>query len=119
MGSSAFGGTYAAPVWHDYMAVAHGSYCGDFPQPQNPVQFSNWTGSHAVSGRSSYSPGGTSGTSGSSTPPSTGSTTGKYPPQYYAPGAGQAPAPSPPHNNGGPPPGGGPPPNHGGGQGPP
>jgi penicillin-binding protein 1A len=118
MGSSAFGGTYAAPVWHDYMAVAHGGYCGDFPQPQNPVQFSPRSGGHSVSGRSSSSTGSGSGTSGSYTPPSTGSTTGAYPPQYYAPGAGQGPAPIPPQNNGGGPPGGGGPPPTSGGAGP-
>ena len=41
-----FGGPTAGPIWHDYMEAAHGSYCDDFPQPQNPVQFSNWSGSH-------------------------------------------------------------------------
>ena len=36
MGSSAFGGSYAAPVWQEYMLKAIGNYCGDFPEPQNP-----------------------------------------------------------------------------------
>ena len=48
MGSSAFGGTYAAPIWHDYMAAAQGSDCPDFPEPQNPVEFSAWSGSRTV-----------------------------------------------------------------------
>jgi penicillin-binding protein 1A len=30
MGSSAFGGTYAAPIWHEFMAAAGGD-CSDFP----------------------------------------------------------------------------------------
>ena len=52
MGSGAYGGTYAAPVWHDYMLAAQGSDCPDFPAPENPVDFSTWSGSHAVSARS-------------------------------------------------------------------
>ena len=48
MGSGAFGGTYAAPVWHDYMAAAQGSDCPDFPAPENPVEFSAWSGSHTL-----------------------------------------------------------------------
>ncbi len=105
MGSGAFGGTYAAPVWHDYMEVAHGSYCGDFPQPQNPVQFSSsWSGSHAVSspGSPASTAGGTPGATGTTAPAppadsgtTTDSGTGKYPPTQYAPGAGQGPAPTP------------------------
>jgi penicillin-binding protein 1A len=97
MGSGAFGGTYAAPVWHDYMETAKGSYCGDFPQPENPIEFSSsWSGSHTVSspGSSASSSGGTA----QPAPPSTGSTNGNYPPQLYAPGAGQGAA---PQGNGG------------------
>ena len=30
MGPSAFGGTYAAPIWHEFMDAARGSYCGAF-----------------------------------------------------------------------------------------
>jgi len=94
MGYSAFGGTYAAPIWHDYMETAHGGFCGEFPQPQSPIAFSSsWSGDHEVSESTpSYSTG-TGGTS-TYTPPST-STTGQYPPEYYAPGAGDAPAPNP------------------------
>jgi penicillin-binding protein 1A len=107
MGSGAFGGTYAAPVWHDYMTIAHGSYCGDFPKPQNPIEFSSsWSGSHAVSSPGSSAPSSrgapaapapAAGTGGSTT----GSSNGKYPPQLYAPGAGQGPAPRPPAGGGG------------------
>ncbi len=38
MGSSAFGGSYAAPVWQEYMNNAIGSYCSDFPQPEDPFE---------------------------------------------------------------------------------
>jgi penicillin-binding protein 1A len=125
MGGSAFGGTLAAPIWQDYMSVAHGSYCDDFPQAQSPVQFSSsWSGAHAVSsGSSSYSTSGGTAPAPTYTPPSD-SGTGDYPSQYYAPGAGQEPAPSPapdtsPGNSGGGggPPGGAPPGNPGGGTG--
>jgi penicillin-binding protein 1A len=30
MGPSAFGGSYAAPIWHQFMDAARGGYCGDF-----------------------------------------------------------------------------------------
>ena len=30
MGPSAFGGSYAAPIWHQFMDSARGAYCGDF-----------------------------------------------------------------------------------------
>jgi penicillin-binding protein 1A len=109
--STGFGGPTAGPIWRAYMEAAHGSYCGDFPQPQNPIQFSSsWSGAHAVSSGSSS----TTGTASAGTapyPPSSGSTTGQYPPQYYAPGTGQT-VPGPPSGGdtgGGPPPGAGPP----------
>ena len=49
MGSGAYGGTYAAPIWHDYMLAAQGADCPDFPAPENPVESSAWSGSHTVS----------------------------------------------------------------------
>ena len=38
------GGTYAAPVWHDFMLPAHGDYCDDFPEPTEPAEFSPFFG---------------------------------------------------------------------------
>ena len=32
------GGTYAAPVWHDFMLPAHGDSCDDFPEPSRTRQ---------------------------------------------------------------------------------
>ena len=104
MGSGAYGGTYAAPVWHDYMLAAQGTDCPDFPAPENPVDFSSWSGSHAVSGHSTTpgygtvrpvppSAGGPAGPTSRNQPG--GGTDGQYPPDLYAPGAGQGPAPSP------------------------
>jgi penicillin-binding protein 1A len=99
MGENAFGGTLAAPIWHDYMLAAHGSDCPDFPRPENPVEFSTWTGSHSVSRSSSRDYPSSGGTPGTSTVPSTsgdqGTQNGQYPPNLYAPGAGQGPAPTP------------------------
>jgi penicillin-binding protein 1A len=107
MGSGAFGGTYAAPVWHDYMLAAQGNDCPDFPQPENPVEFSAWSGSHSVSGRPSYGGVTTAPTrpdspSGSTDGPGSGSTDGgQYPSDVYAPGAGEGPAPAPGGGGGG------------------
>ncbi len=49
MGPSAFGGSFAAPIWHQFMTAARGSYCGDFPPPQSPPSLSAFTGGHTVS----------------------------------------------------------------------
>jgi len=88
-----YGGQVAGPIWQSYMSAAHGSYCSDFPQPASPFEpSSSWSGAHSVSSPSSSS-GGTSGASGSYVPPT--STTGKYPSQYYSPGAGAEPSPTP------------------------
>ena len=105
--TTGFGGPTAGPIWQSYMSAAKGSYCGDFPQPQNPFQSSSsWSGSHTVS--SPGSPGSSSSSSSPATPaPPTGtggSTTGGgngYSPQLYAPGAGQGPSPAPQGNGGG------------------
>jgi penicillin-binding protein 1A len=43
-----FGGTLAAPIWHDYMFAAGGGYCGDFTVP--PVA---WTGTAYAGAHSS------------------------------------------------------------------
>jgi penicillin-binding protein 1A len=108
MGSGAFGGTYAAPIWHDYMLAAQGSDCPDFPRPESPVEFSTWSGSHSVS-RSSASSSGSGTSPGASSVPSRpgdqGTGSGQYPPSLYAPGAGQGPEPTPGDGDGG---GGGP-----------
>jgi penicillin-binding protein 1A len=121
-----YGGPTAGPIWRSYMEQAHGSYCGDFPQPSTPFQpSSSWSGAHTVSSPSQgYGTTGGSGGTGTVVPPSSGSGSTKYPSQYYAPGAGAAPSPAPSGNSGGGPPsgggapsGGGPPSTGGGGTG--
>jgi penicillin-binding protein 1A len=79
LGSSAFGGTLAAPIWQDYMEVAKGDFCGDFPQPEDPAEFKPFHGKYAgggASGSSSYDDDSTYGDTGYDTgtpaPPSGG-----------------------------------------------
>ena len=57
------GGTYAAPVWHDFMLPAHGDYCDDFPEPTEPAEFSPFFGKYSSTGSAKtgeyYGPSGT------------------------------------------------------------
>jgi penicillin-binding protein 1A len=49
-GISVQGGSFPAQIWHDYMNVAHGSFCGDFPQPTTPVVWAPFYGHYATTG---------------------------------------------------------------------
>ena len=49
LGSSVFGGTVAAPIWHDFMTVAKGDFCDDWPAPKEPFSGSSYTGTYAGS----------------------------------------------------------------------
>jgi penicillin-binding protein 1A len=92
LGYNAFGGTLAAPIWHDYMLTAKADFCGDFPPPQDPVEFQPFYGQFANGSYSSSSSGDSStGTTdygtGTTTPaPSTGTGTGDFDSGAYAPG---------------------------------
>ena len=44
------GGSIPAQIWHDYMNVAKGSYCGDFTQPSTPVVWAPFYGHYATTG---------------------------------------------------------------------
>jgi penicillin-binding protein 1A len=55
-----FGGTLAAPIWHDYMSTASGGYCGDFSTPAVPFQGTAYFGNYAATGGSSTVTPGTS-----------------------------------------------------------
>jgi penicillin-binding protein 1A len=44
------GGTFPAMIWHDYMNIAKGSYCGDFPPPTTPVVWAPFYGHYATTG---------------------------------------------------------------------
>jgi hypothetical protein len=47
MGSYGFGGTAAAPIWHDFMEHASAGYCGDFPTPTTYFTGTAFTGPHS------------------------------------------------------------------------
>jgi penicillin-binding protein 1A len=101
LGGNAFGGTLAAPIWQDYMSVAKGDFCDDFPQPEDPVEFQPFYGEYASggSGRSSSSSDSGSYDTGTTTP-STGTGTGtgtrNYDSGAYAPGIQQGASPARP-----------------------
>ena len=104
-----FGGTLAAPIWHDFMASASGGYCGDWATPVSPFRGTPFIGPHAASGPPRRGGGTTStgpGTStGTTTNPYNNPTLYAHPPQ--GPGGGTNPGttgPGPP----GQPQGGGP-----------
>jgi penicillin-binding protein 1A len=85
--ANGFGGTWAAPIWHDYMKAASGGYCGDFPQPTTPFQGTAYFGHYAVTGGSNTLPGrngataNTGGASATSTSPYNNPTLFAHPPQ--------------------------------------
>ena len=47
MGSYGFGGTAAAPIWHDFMAKAANGYCSDFAPPTQSFTGTAFTGPHS------------------------------------------------------------------------
>jgi penicillin-binding protein 1A len=54
--ANGFGGTLAAPIWHDYMSTASGGYCGNFPTPTTPFSGTAYFGPHSSTGSSSTLP---------------------------------------------------------------
>jgi penicillin-binding protein 1A len=48
-----FGGTLAAPIWHDYMLKASNGFCGDFPVPPVPWHGVPFFGHFAITGAAS------------------------------------------------------------------
>jgi penicillin-binding protein 1A len=63
LGPNGFGGTLAAPIWHDYMQKASAGYCGDFPPPSNPFFGTQFFGLNAAAGASKVGTGTSTGTS--------------------------------------------------------
>jgi penicillin-binding protein 1A len=99
MGSGAFGGTYAAPIWQSFMSSVDTS-CGDFSRPSSPASLTPFYSDQSTTGKgsenSSYDGGSSSSTGSASAPATTdGGGGGGYDPDLYAPGAGQGPAPRP------------------------
>jgi len=109
LGPGAAGGVVAAPIWGAYMKTAHGKFCGDFAKPRQPFVAQPFFGKYSKSGgsgkpyndngtnRGSFElpPGSTSTSPYQSTTPDQGTTTGtqsgKYPPQLYSSPPQQAP----------------------------
>lgn len=96
-----FGGTLAAPIWHDYMSVASNGYCGDFPTPAVPFHGTAFFGKYASTGDSSSAGTGTgtgpvsgatatTGSPPSTTTPAASSTTGAPPSTTTAGGTGRS-----------------------------
>jgi penicillin-binding protein 1A len=92
-GISVAGGTFPAEIWHKFMSVAKGGFCGDFPQPRSRISwspfFSKFSGR---SGSYSYDQGGYGGNS-------YGGGYNGYDPRIY--GGGGAPGGGTPNGNGG------------------
>lgn len=44
------GATFPAQIWHNFMTVAHGGYCDDFPQPTTPFVAQPWYGKYSKGG---------------------------------------------------------------------
>ena len=72
-----FGGTLAAPIWHDYMAQASNGYCNDFTSPNNPFSGTAFFGKYATTGNQNQNSG--TSTTGTSTTGTTTSTTSTNP----------------------------------------
>jgi penicillin-binding protein 1A len=105
LGSSVFGGTIAAPIWHDFMTVAKGDSCEDWPAPKVPFQgtpfFGTYAGSADDSSSSNDGTGDTTGDTTTTTTPGTPPADGTNPnPDAYAHPPQQAPA-TPPSSGGG------------------
>jgi penicillin-binding protein 1A len=72
-----FGGTLAAPIWHDFMDVADDGFCADFPEPTDPWHGKPFHGNFATTGKASTSSSPGSGAStGGGLGTATGGTTG-------------------------------------------
>ena len=54
-GITVAGGTFPAQIWHDFMSVAHGSDCSDFPQPTEQFVGQGFYGGYSTDGSSSDS----------------------------------------------------------------
>ncbi len=98
MGYSAFGGTYAAPIWNDFMSVAANGFCGDFPYPENPASLSPFYSDRSSTGSSSDDSEFDDSEADSDDDGDGGS---EYDSDLYAPGAGQEAAPALPDDGGG------------------
>ncbi|MGZ4218842.1 MAG: transglycosylase domain-containing protein [Solirubrobacteraceae bacterium] len=70
--ANGFGGTLAAPIWHDFMSAASDGYCGDFAVPAVLWHGTQFVGSFSAA--RAPSPSSSLGSSGSQAAPSSGGT---------------------------------------------
>jgi penicillin-binding protein 1A len=49
-GISVQGGSFPAMIWHDYMNIAHGNFCGDFAPPTTPVHWAPFYSKYTTTG---------------------------------------------------------------------
>jgi penicillin-binding protein 1A len=84
--ANGFGGTLAAPIWHDYMQKASNGFCGDWTAPSVPWHGTPFFGHFAVTGHASVAFTGTSTTPTPTTTPT--STTGGVTPAGGTPTTG-------------------------------
>jgi penicillin-binding protein 1A len=101
-GTTVFGGTFPAQIWHSLYASG-GVSCEEFEPPEQEVSWAPYYGRFTQAGSSSDSADGVGDGGGDrEEPPPPGSAAvggydpNEYDPDAYAPGAGQAPAPLPP-----------------------
>ena len=87
--SNGFGGTLAAPIWHDYMSQASNGFCGDFPPPST-----YWSGTAFTGAHSTVAPPPPSSSGGGSSNAYKNKSLYAQPPQPATPTGGGAPAPS-------------------------
>jgi penicillin-binding protein 1A len=94
------GGTFPAMIWHDYMNIAKGSYCGDFAPPTTPVVWAPFFGHYATTGapgpQVQQTPTTTENGTGGTAP---GTYKGYDPRLYASPPQGQPKTPSPPSSS--------------------
>jgi penicillin-binding protein 1A len=98
--ANGFGGTLAAPIWHDYMVQASDGYCGDFAPPSVPFSGTAFVGHYSRVGSKSGAGRGGSGSGlsagGAATNPYTNTTLYAQPPQPVQPAPAVTNAPAPP-----------------------
>jgi penicillin-binding protein 1A len=91
--ANGFGGTLAAPIWHDYMSAASDGYCGDFTLPTVPWHGTAFFGHFATTGKpiapttgsgSGHAPKTTPGTGGAGLTPGGTSTNPQNNPTLFA-----------------------------------
>jgi len=63
-----YGGTLAAPIWHDYMAQASDGYCGAFTEPTDPWYGQPFFGHFAKTGQPIQGPAGATSPTGVTSP---------------------------------------------------